>query len=131
MRNRMYVVAASLLLVLGGCSLPDDEERLAKQGLPPAGFEGSVEEGRALYSANCAGCHGRLLDGTDQGPPLVHKVYEPGHHSDLAFYRAVKDGVASHHWRFGDMAPQPQVSPKEAAHIIAYVRSRQQQAGIH
>ncbi|WP_207062013.1 cytochrome c [Motiliproteus sp. SC1-56] len=118
------------MLLLGACSLPDDEERLAKQGLPPAGFEGQVEAGRELYAAHCAACHGRMMKGSRQGPPLLHKVYEPGHHADLAFYRAVKDGVVSHHWGFGDMPPQPQVSPKHAAHIIAYVRNRQRQVGI-
>jgi mono/diheme cytochrome c family protein len=131
MKRLNYMSATALALLLGGCSLPGDEERLAKQGLPPADFQGQVEEGRGLYSLNCAGCHGRLLKGTDQGPPLMHKIYEPGHHADLAFYRAVKDGVTSHHWRFGDMPPQPQVSPKVVAHIIAYVRSRQRQVGIN
>jgi len=125
-----FLLAAPLLL-LAACSLPDDAERLAQQGLPPAGFVGSVDSGRQLYARNCAACHGRLLNGSNQGPPLLHKIYQPGHHADLAFYNAVKSGTRAHHWPFGDMPAQPQVSPKEAAHIIAYVRSRQQQAGIH
>ncbi len=122
---------AALGLALGACSAPNESERLAKQGLPPADFVGSAEQGRDLYVAHCAACHGRFLKGSRTGPPLLHKVYEPGHHSNLAFYRAVKDGTKAHHWQFGDMPAQPQVSPTDAAHIIAYVRDRQQRAGIH
>jgi hypothetical protein len=39
-------------------------------------------------------------------------------------------GVAAHHWRFGDMPPQPQVSAAEREEIIAYVRWLQRDAGI-
>ena len=37
--------------------------------------------------------------------PLVHKIYEPSHHSDMAFVLAAKNGVRSHHWNFGNMPP--------------------------
>ncbi len=116
--------------LLTACSVPDQEERLANQGLPPSDFVGDKNLGRELYSKNCASCHGLMMNGSTQGPPLNHKVYEPSHHANLAFYRAVKDGVRAHHWKFGDMPPQTQVTPKDAAHIIAYVRVRQERSGI-
>ncbi|MEH6627851.1 MAG: cytochrome c [Motiliproteus sp.] len=116
--------------LLTACSVPDEAERLANQGLPPANFVGDKNQGLQLYSNSCAGCHGLMMNGTKQGPPLNHKVYEPSHHANLAFYRAVKDGVRAHHWKFGDMPPQSQVSPTDAAHIIAYVRVRQERSGI-
>ncbi len=125
------VLVAALGLSLAACSAPDENERLAKQGLPPADFVGSAEQGRDIYVANCAACHGRFLKGGRTGPPLLHNVYEPSHHSNLAFYRAVKDGTKAHHWQFGDMPPQPQVSPTDAAHIIAYIRDRQRRVGIN
>jgi cytochrome c len=88
------------------------------------------ELGKALYAASCKGCHGKDVMGTKHGPPLIHKIYKPGHHADFSFYRAVSFGVKSHHWRFGDMPKIPGVSAQEAAHIIAFVRQEQRRAGI-
>ncbi|WP_164880921.1 c-type cytochrome [Aestuariirhabdus litorea] len=119
------------VLILGGCSFPNEEERLAGQGLPPTDFVASADSGRGLYQQYCSQCHGRQLQGVDlKGPPLLHDYYKPGHHSDLAFYRAIKFGTQAHHWQFGDMEPVPEVTPKDAAHIVAYVRKHQHRAGI-
>jgi len=84
----------------------------------------------ALFERRCSACHGIEAAGTDKGPPLVHRIYEPGHHGDQAFYRAVREGVRSHHWPFGDMAPVPGVSEDEIARIVAYVRKLQRANGI-
>ena len=54
----------------------------------------------------------------------------PSHHGDAAFLFAVQRGVAAHHWRFGDMPPQPQVTAGEVEAIIPYVRWLQREAGI-
>lgn len=90
----------------------------------------AAAQGRSAFDANCASCHGRNATGTETGPPLVHDIYNPGHHSDAAFYRAAKIGVPRHHWPFGDMPPQPQVSDEELANIVRYVRELQQANGI-
>ena len=37
--------------------------------------------GQKVFLANCAQCHGDTAGGTDQGPPLVHQWYRPGHHA--------------------------------------------------
>ena len=80
------------------------------------------------------------LDGFDQvfaaamaseGPPLVHRYYEPNHHSDAAFHQAVRRGARQHHWRFGNMEPVPGVSPEEVGVIIRYVRNLQRKAGVY
>jgi hypothetical protein len=60
----------------------------------------------------------------------VHAVYRPGHHGDEAFALAVRRGVVAHHWRFGNMPPQPQVSDSQITPIVAYVRWLQRSAGI-
>ncbi len=99
--------------------------------LPPPGFRGDPIRGRQLFTANCAKCHGTEALGTDQGPPLIHRIYEPSHHADLAFYIAVARGVQAHHWNFGNMAPVPGLTGEDTAHIIAWVRAKQQAAGIH
>jgi mono/diheme cytochrome c family protein len=86
--------------------------------------------GQAVFDAQCASCHGRYGLGTDKGPPFLDPVYNPGHHSDDSFRAAVKQGVRQHHWRFGDMPPQPQVSDEQLAQIVRYVRELQQANGI-
>ena len=98
--------------------------------LPPQGFVGDSVKGELLFQQNCQICHGKKGRGTNQGPPLVDNIYNSSHHANLAFNLAVKNGVRSHHWRFGDMKPIPDVSPIMIGHITQYVRKLQRQAGI-
>ncbi|NND90227.1 MAG: cytochrome c [Granulosicoccus sp.] len=87
--------------------------------------------GQLLYRANCQACHGETLGGRKgMGPPFVHGYYKPGHHADIAFFRAIELGVRAHHWQFGDMPPVPTVSKTEAAEIIDYIRFVQRANGI-
>lgn len=89
-----------------------------------------ASHGKALFEANCATCHGERGAGTGKGPPLIHDFYNPGHHADAAFFAAAKFGVRQHHWRFGNMPPQPQVSEEELGAIVQYVREVQIANGI-
>ena len=89
-----------------------------------------AQHGQAEFEKNCMVCHGKNAAGTRQGPPLVHKVYEPNHHSDKAFHRAVRKGVRAHHWPFGDMAPLEQVQQPQVDLIVRYVRELQRANGI-
>ena len=93
---------------------------------PPAEFQ----SGEAKFNTLCARCHGPEGIGTKQGPPLVHKIYEPNHHGDAAFQRAAANGVRAHHWQFGDMPKVEGVKPEDLDHIVKYVRWLQRQAGI-
>ncbi|MEK7841342.1 MAG: cytochrome c [Deltaproteobacteria bacterium] len=86
--------------------------------------------GETLFNKNCALCHGQAGIGANNGPPLVHKIYEPNHHADEAFYRAVQNGVIAHHWTFGNMPPLSNVSRDKLEQIIQYIRWLQRQAGI-
>ena len=86
--------------------------------------------GKQLFADNCARCHGEAADGTNMGPPLVHRLYEPGHHPDFSFQNAVNNGVISHHWEFGDMPPVAGLSDSEVTQIIAYIRDLQREGGI-
>ena len=93
-------------------------------------FSAEAEAGQALFEENCMTCHGPHATGTDQGPPLVHRIYEPNHHADISFILAVRNGVRAHHWPFGNMAPVEGVSDEDTIKIIRYVRELQRANGI-
>ena len=97
---------------------------------PAPAREADADRGAELYAASCALCHGERGVGTQTGPPLVHIIYEPGHHPDASFRNAVKNGVAAHHWSFGNMPPRPELSDDDIDDVIAYVRALQREAGI-
>ena len=87
--------------------------------------------GKQVFEKNCAACHGPNGAGTDQGPPLIHKIYEPGHHGDAAFHLAAKNGVQSHHWRYGNMPPVAGLTDTQVGWIVKYVREVQRANGIN
>ncbi len=89
-----------------------------------------ASNGQVAFDANCAACHGGNAAGSDRGPPLVHDIYNPGHHGDGAFFVAAQRGVRQHHWRFGNMPAQPQVSETDTQAIVQYVRELQLANGI-
>lgn len=83
------------------------------------------EAGQAVFAANCAACHGANVGGTNLGPPLIHRIYEPGHHPDPSIRLAVLSGVRQHHWSFGDMPAVAGVSASEVEQVICYIRELQ------
>ncbi len=105
-------------------------EALAEVKVPP--LAGAALAGEKIFNANCGSCHGKNASGKDGiAPPLVHKIYEPSHHSDMAFVLAAKQGVRQHHWSFGNMPPMPDISDQQMSDIIAYVRTLQRANGIN
>ena len=132
-----------MLLCVVGCS--DGQGETSSKH---ASHEGTVQEtvvprevsqpapeehraGEDRFNALCARCHGMAGRGTNMGPPLVHKIYEPSHHADFAFMRAAMQGVRAHHWKFGNMPKISEATPDDVTQIIPYVRWLQQQAGIY
>lgn len=88
--------------------------------------------GQRGFEAMCAECHGANAAGRDGvGPPLVHKIYEPGHHADMAFVLAAQNGVRAHHWNFGNMPPVEGVTRADVMAIATYVRELQRANGIN
>jgi mono/diheme cytochrome c family protein len=116
----------ALFPILAGC----ERRPAVRPDFDPGLVPSELAEGERLFNDNCARCHGTHAAGTDAGPPLVHIVYEPNHHADFAFQRAVALGVPAHHWRFGNMAPVPGVDQGAVERITAYVRWLQRGAGI-
>ena len=97
---------------------------------PTPGLMPNPAQGKRLFDKQCATCHGLDLQGTRQGPPFLHPVYEPSYHGDASFQMAARYGTRAHHWKFGDMPPVPGVTADEVAHITAYVRQQQRGVGI-
>ena len=110
-------------------ALPDGALAVVKI---PAAFSPKEQLGKRAFDATCSKCHGDNAQGRDgTAPPLVHKIYEPSHHGDMAFELAAKTGVRSHHWKFGDMPPVEGVTRADVLNIVAYNRALQRENGIN
>ncbi len=119
----------------GGTNSPSDN--ISKAGaaivsvkVPELNYDAKL--GETAFNKNCSACHGENAAGQEGvAPPLVHKIYEPSHHGDMAFIIAAKRGVRQHHWRFGNMPALPDVSEIEIQKIIEYIRTLQRANGIN
>ncbi|MBM3603813.1 MAG: cytochrome c [Alphaproteobacteria bacterium] len=137
---RLFWIAALTVLVTGGAwwvlnrpgtGIPAAGGQALAVVTMPATLSAEARAGQQAFARNCASCHGNDAEGkAGVAPPLIHKIYEPGHHSDTAFVMAARSGVRAHHWTFGDMAPVPDVTDAELAHIIRFVREVQVANGI-
>ena len=133
-KDKLPMIAVIVVLVGGAGVVVSNIVGGSSRGLPidvkvPV-LSATAQKGEAVYSKNCAACHGKNAGGSDQGPPLVYDTYNPGHHADGAFYLAVISGVRQHHWKFGNMPAQPNVSKAETRSIVTYVRELQRANGI-
>lgn len=116
-------------------ALMDDKPILPSGALAvvivPASFTEQEQIGARAYDAVCDVCHGANAQGQDGvAPPLVHKIYEPSHHGDMAFVLAAQNGVRAHHWKFGNMPPVEGVTRADILNIVAYIRALQRANGI-
>lgn len=137
---RTVLVAGLAAIAIGGAWWLWDQSKTAKQAeegqalalvTMPAALSPEAKAGQQAFAANCASCHGTNAEGrAGIAPPLIHKIYEPGHHSDMAFVMAARNGVRAHHWPFGNMAPVPGVTDPDLAGIIRFVREVQVANGI-
>lgn len=112
--------------------LPEEPTSSIVEMSIPETLSADALDGKVAFEAKCAACHGANAVGqTDVAPPLVHKIYEPSHHADEAFQRAVSLGVRQHHWPFGNMPPVEGLTRGDVTMIIAYVRELQRANGIN
>lgn len=130
-------LAAAAYLITGtnaaedSAASPPQDSTAIVQITRPETLSAQAQMGKRAFDAVCAACHGADAVGkVGYGPPLVHIIYEPSHHGDMAFYLAVQQGVRAHHWRFGDMPPQQGLTRADVTGIIAYVRELQRANGI-
>ncbi|MYE46550.1 MAG: cytochrome c [Chloroflexi bacterium] len=122
------VVALALVAACDGEAEPPPTPPPAAS---PAATAVPILDGQTLFRQTCAVCHGVDLQGTNQGPPFLDRIYAPGHHSDASFRLAVQRGVVAHHWTFGNMPKIEGLSEEQVEAIIAYVRDQQKQAGVY
>jgi mono/diheme cytochrome c family protein len=128
---RAAVALGAALGLVASISCAEGSDPLSPDAAESLGYDPQLlAEGRQQYEEACAACHGLDLKGTQAGPPFLSPIYAPNHHSDEAFFGAVAGGVQPHHWDFGPMPPQPNVSREDVEAIVAYIRARQLEAGI-
>lgn len=150
--NKMIILGAAGVALAGGLlwitSTPQESRTASasmtppdtsdmSQGAPivqvslPATLDEQAQMGKRAFDAICADCHGANAAGQNGvAPPLVHKIYEPSHHGDYAFLAAVRNGVRSHHWDFGDMPPIEGLTDADVDNVVTYVRALQRENGI-
>lgn len=128
MRQLPSVVTVGILFTLGCAPERPPSARLPH---PPSPTPGVLLAGDSLFAVHCQRCHGKNALGSDSGPPLLHPIYAPGHHADVAFLLAVRSGVRAHHWTFGDMPAIPALNESQTIDITGYLRWLQMEAGIH
>ena len=78
----------SLLALTGMLAVIACDSSQPKSAVGGATVPVELQPGESKFQAHCSACRGPQGTGTQQGPPLVHKIYEPNHHGDAAFQRA-------------------------------------------
>ena len=138
--NRYISVALLVVIAIGsylymeksaGKTVKTNRIELARVSVPDQLSELALI-GKKGFDTNCASCHGQNAAGQNGiAPPLIHKIYEPSHHGDESFQRAVAMGVRAHHWKFGNMPAIEGLTRADIKAITAYVRELQRHNGIN
>ena len=127
----LMAVGAVVFFGAGQTTTPKDNTGARVEIEIPAELSGHAIIGKRLYQENCLACHGENAVGQDKvAPPLVHKIYEPSHHGDESFQRAIAVGVRAHHWNFGNIPKIDGLTRTDVAAIISYIRELQRYNGI-
>lgn len=132
----VVISAAYLLLPIISNSTDDDEVSIIDNSAIvsielPDELSKVAQIGKLAFQSNCLACHGENAVGQKGvAPPLIHKIYEPSHHGDESFQRAISVGVRAHHWKFGNMPAIEGLTRGDVKAIIAYVRELQAANGI-
>ena len=130
------ISAAYLLIPIISNSTDDDEVSIIDNSAIvsielPDELSKVAQIGKIAFQSNCLACHGENAVGQKGvAPPLIHKIYEPSHHGDESFQRAISVGVRAHHWKFGNMPAIEGLTRGDVKAIIAYVRELQEANGI-
>ena len=142
-KRGLVAIAAIVVLAVGYYALSGSSPQQAPPAPPPGGsalasvsvpaeLGAQAKLGEAAFNTKCVECHGPNAEGKKGvAPPLVHKIYNPNHHADMAFVLAAQNGVRAHHWPFGNMPPVEGLTRADVLNIVAYVRELQRENGIN
>lgn len=125
MKHTLAPLALVIALVLAASACSGDDTTTTAPEPIPAGADGAT-----VYQARCASCHGEDLRGSDKGPSQLSIVYEPNHHGDGSYRSAIRNGVAQHHWGFGNMPAVEDITDEQIELVIAYIRNQQETHGF-
>ncbi len=125
MKRRLTTLLATLGLAATLAACGSGDEATA----PPEPIPASAD-GATVYALRCASCHGEDLRGTAKGPSQLSIVYEPNHHNDDTYRNAIRNGVAQHHWAYGNMPIVEDITDQQIELVINYIRTQQQQLGF-
>lgn len=107
--NQFVIPILLMLLILASCTLAQPATPFVNpQGTPyppaPTFDAAQVSQGRQVYQANCAVCHGAKAEGapnwmtpdaTGNFPPPAHDDSgHTWHHSDRVLYEMIRDGMS-------------------------------------
>jgi alcohol dehydrogenase (cytochrome c) len=107
-------VSSNPRLIVLATGLPQDYQAVKINAVPPheTGRPFGLDQGKAVYTAYCGGCHGPRGMGGESGPPLTNEASR----KDLAALKA---------WISNPLPPMPKLSPpmtdSEVDQVAGYV----------
>jgi len=86
-----------------------------------AGDRAAYEEGRLAFSENCVSCHGRLGEGTGEGPPLGSARGRTPAYTAEEFRKVVRDGSLSSGQDDAAMPAFPDMADRDLDGMLTYI----------
>ena len=132
-KTPVFALAVSALALAIGCASeePGTSTPAGSAAKPAAAADASpalVEQGKALYKANCVACHGET--GKGDGPAAGVLKPPPRDHTDRAYMSTLTDKQIADIIKMGGairgkplMPSHPQFKEPELQALVAYVRS--------
>ncbi|NRP47788.1 MULTISPECIES: cytochrome c [unclassified Marinobacterium] len=130
MKVKYYIKSLFLVFIASAAVTAKADHREGHVDVQVGELSQRAAYGQQVFNETCAACHGNNGAGTLKGPPLIHDIYNPGHHSNQAIISAIKNGVRQHHWPYGDMPAQEKIGFAKTMAVIEFIREVQVQNGV-
>lgn len=126
--------AASALVLAVACTAQPEPASTSPAAAAPKVTAATLAQGREIYKANCAGCHGE--SGKGDGPGAGVFKPPPRDHTDRAYMSTLTDKDLADVIRMGGamkgkplMPSNPQLNGPTLEALVAYVRSLSEPRG--